>query len=135
MHSSVQLIETLSNLCVLIKPLRMFRWAYLTFSTLFFQSKLKSTSRYPQKMRPGKLCTDYDLGFVNKLHCCFLGHMIIQVKNIRMFIPIFHYKCCFSIVHFIAVSFPTEHCPLFHFPPPSIRWSVTGVTYQFFSIF
>ena len=30
----------------------------------------------------------------------------------------------------IAVSGPTEHCPIFHFPPPSVlRSSVTGVTY------
>ena len=29
-----------------------------------------------------------------------------------------------------AVSGPTEHCPIFHFPPPSVlRSSVTGVTY------
>ena len=68
---------------------------------IYYKLKLKSTSKYPQKMRPGKLCTDFDWGFVNKLHCCFLGHMILQVKNIRMFIPIFHYKCCFRIIHFI----------------------------------
>ena len=37
----------------------------------------------------------------------------------------------------IAVSGPTEHCPIFHFPSSSVRSSssVTGVTYQLFSIF
>ena len=36
----------------------------------------------------------------------------------------------------IAVSGPTEHCPIFHFPPSSVLRppSVTGVTYQLFSI-
>ena len=117
MHSSVQLIETLCNLCVLIKPLRMFLWAYLTFSNLFFQSKLKATSKYPQKMRPRKLCTDFDLGFVNELPCRFPGRMILQVKNISIFIPIFHYKCCLRIVHFILYYSLFGHTlsePLYH---------------------
>ena len=38
----------------------------------------------------------------------------------------------------IAVSGPTEHCSIFHFPsvrPPFVSSSVTGVTYQLFSIF
>ena len=35
----------------------------------------------------------------------------------------------------IAVSGPTEHCTIFHFPPPFVRPFVTGVTYQLFSIF
>ena len=34
----------------------------------------------------------------------------------------------------IAVSGLTEHCPIFHFPPSSVRSSVTGVTSHFSSI-
>ena len=68
-----------------------------------------------------------------------------QCRSLQQLLPVKTYNChCpdrLNKVIDIAVSGPTEHCSIFHFlfvrssVRSSIRSSVTGVTYQLFSIF
>ena len=59
------------------------------------------------------------------------GRTTFVGKTLKMFIVSISPQ--FFVLFYIAVSGPTEHCPIFHFPS-SVRSSVTGVPYQLFLI-
>ena len=75
----------------------------------------------------------------------FLSIVVLLLLSIFLTFKVFAFQSiCFQCVVFqgvvfqgvVAVSGLTEHCPIFHFPPPpsSVRSSVTGLTSHFSSI-